>query len=294
MNHPILNYKIELPDSVEQIIDSDWWVFTHLPVELLQPVKEAIKFTSLVSIFVSKGTAEIEINLLKVKIAAPCEVLIRPGEVVQLKYVSSDFDASFVVMSAAVRDELLVTLHDSGCPTTVRLDPVAPISAADVTAFSDFYDTIKKLSEDKGNPYRLQALSHTLLAFYFQTGYRGYEATNKMLPHQHLFRRNPLIDKFLILVQQNFKDERQIDFYAGRLGVTSKHLSRSLKQCTGFSAAEWIKKYLLLEAKVMLKSSTLSMGQISALLNFPSQSFFAKFFKNATGMTPKQFRNSPS
>ena len=43
----------------------------------------------------------------------------------------------------------------------------------------------------------------------------------------------------------------------------------------------------------MLKSSALNMGQISSHLNFPSQSFFAKFFKNATGMTPKQYRNTP-
>ena len=96
-----------------------------------------------------------------------------------------------------------------------------------------------------------------------------------------------------MLVQQSFKEERQIDFYATRLGVTPKHLSRMLKQSTGFTAAEWIKNYILLEAKVMLKSSTLTMGQISKQLNFPSQSFFAKFFKKATGMTPKQFRNSP-
>ena len=66
-----------------------------------------------------------------------------------------------------------------------------------------------------------------------------------------------------------------------------------LKQNTEFTAADWIRNYILLEAKVMLKSSALNMGQISSHLNFPSQSFFAKFFKNATGMTPKQYRNTP-
>lgn len=96
-----------------------------------------------------------------------------------------------------------------------------------------------------------------------------------------------------MLVQKSFKEERQIEFYASQLGVTPKHLSRILKQTTGFTAADWIKNYILLEAKVMLKSSTLTMGQISTQLNFPSQSFFAKFFKNATGLTPKQYRNTP-
>lgn len=295
MVHPTLTYSIELPEKVEEILEIDYWVYTHLSAHLLRPMKEAVKFTSTVSVFVSKGSAEMEVNLLNVKVHAPCVVRIKPGEVVQLKYVTDDFDASFLVLNNRVRDHLLLALHDAGASPVTRLDPVAPVAAEDVEAFHEFYSDLKNLSKEEQNPYKMQAMYHTVLAFYFRTGYRCFlaQTSDSASTVQAPFRRNPLIDRFLVLVQQNFKEQRQIEFYASHLGVTPKHLSRILKQSTGFTAADWIKNYILLEAKVMLKSSTLTMGQISLQLNFPSQSFFAKFFKNATGLTPKQYRNSP-
>ncbi len=293
MNHPTLTYSIELPKDVEQILEVDFWVYTHLTAQLLQPVTEAVKFTSPVSVFIEKGTVEAEVNLLNIKAVAPCIVHIKPGDVVQLHRVSEDFDASFLVMSIKVRDLLLLSLHDAGASPAARLDPVVNVPAALVPAFCNFYASLEKLNADEDHPYRLQAFHHAILAFYFYTAHECYDYRTGEVPRPAHFRRNPLVDRFLVLVQKSFREERQIEFYASQLGVTPKHLSRILKQTTGFTAADWIKNYILLEAKVMLKSSTLTMGQISTQLNFPSQSFFAKFFKNATGLTPKQYRNTP-
>ncbi|MDE5552524.1 MAG: helix-turn-helix domain-containing protein, partial [Muribaculaceae bacterium] len=61
---------------------------------------------------------------------------------------------------------------------------------------------------------------------------------------------------------------------------------------TGFTAVEWINRYIILEAKVMLSSTNMNVQQIAEELNFPSQSFFGKYFKKATGVSPKDFRNA--
>ena len=82
-----------------------------------------------------------------------------------------------------------------------------------------------------------------------------------------------------------------LDFYAQQLEVSPKHLSRTIKAQTGYTAVEWIEKFVILEAKVLLKSSNLNIQQISDELNFASQSFFGKYFKKITGMSPKEFRN---
>ena len=58
------------------------------------------------------------------------------------------------------------------------------------------------------------------------------------------------------------------------------------------TAVSWIERLVVLEAQVMLKSSNLNIQQISDELNFKSQSFFGKYFKKFTGMSPKEFRNS--
>ena len=93
-------------------------------------------------------------------------------------------------------------------------------------------------------------------------------------------------------MQKNFKEERFLDFYANELSITPKHLSRTVKSQTGFTAVEWIERYVILEAKVMLKSSNMTIQQIADELNFPSQSFFGKYFKKNIGVSPKEYRNT--
>jgi AraC-like DNA-binding protein len=261
-------------------------------------MREPMKFTSHVSVFVIKGNAEIEVNLMKVKVSAPCLISLRPAETLHIKYITDDFDASFIVMSPQLSDSLLLNLHDSGSSPAMHVNPVVSIDPVDVHVYQRFYFMMEKLASNDENPYRYQSIMHALLSFYFEVGHKSFQSIlqrhiNNDPTLQQNYRRNPLVERFMLLVQQNYKEERKIEFYANTLGVTTKHLSRLLKQSTALSASDWIKNYILLEAKAMLKSSNLSMGEIAQHLNFPSQSFFAKFFKNATGMTPKEFRNTP-
>lgn len=292
MSYPTLNYDIPLPNKVEEILEVDFWVFTHLSASHVRAVREAVKFTSHTSVYVAKGSAEIDINLRLIRVNSPCLVLIRPSEVVQIRQVTDDFDASFIVLNTQMRDSLMIAIHNAGIHPGMRMKVVAPVDSMYMKAFSSFYETLEAIAGEADNKYRTHALIHSMLSFYFTTGYHSYiEDTDETHNSAYGHKRNLMIDRFLILAQENFRTQRLTEFYADKLGVSSKHLSRMLKQITGYTASEWIKNYVVLEAKVMLKSSTMSMREIADRLNFPSQSFFAKFFKNATGLTPKQFRN---
>ena len=66
--------------------------------------------------------------------------------------------------------------------------------------------------------------------------------------------------------------------------------STIIKRVSRKTAAEWIDDYVTLEAKALLKSTNLTIQQISDELNFPSQSFFGKYFKRITGLSPKEYR----
>ena len=92
------------------------------------------------------------------------------------------------------------------------------------------------------------------------------------------------------LVQEHHQRERLIGFYADQLCITPKYLSKLVKENTGRSAGEWIESYVILEARAMLQSPNMSIQQIATALNFPNQSFFGKYFKRVTGMSPKQYR----
>ena len=99
-----------------------------------------------------------------------------------------------------------------------------------------------------------------------------------------------LVEKFLHLAQSYYKEQRGLEFYADKLCITPKHLSKIIKETTGKPANDWIDEHVALEAKALLKSTNMTISQISDELNFPSQSFFGKYFKRVTGMSPSEYK----
>ena len=103
-------------------------------------------------------------------------------------------------------------------------------------------------------------------------------------------RSKYLFEKFLNLVQQCYTKERSVTFYAETMYLTPKYLSQVIYQASGRHAGEWIKDYVILEAKILLKSGKYTVQQVGDMLNFANASFFGKYFKAATGCSPKQFQ----
>ena len=71
------------------------------------------------------------------------------------------------------------------------------------------------------------------------------------------------------------------------LCVTPKHLSATIKETSGRTAGEWIDSYVIIEAKTLLRNTGLTIQEVSAKLNFSNQSFFGKYFKHITGISPR-------
>lgn len=65
-----------------------------------------------------------------------------------------------------------------------------------------------------------------------------------------------------------------------------------VRNVSGKTASDWIDNFVLLEAKIMLKSTNLTIQQISQELDFPSQTFFGKYFKRLSGVSPKEYREN--
>ena len=89
---------------------------------------------------------------------------------------------------------------------------------------------------------------------------------------------------------RHYMQQRSVGFYAGQLNLTPKYLTTLIRKTSGRTAVEWIDDYVVLEAKNLLKYSTMSIQEIAYYLNFSNQSFFGKYFKSHTGMTPSAYR----
>lgn len=105
-----------------------------------------------------------------------------------------------------------------------------------------------------------------------------------------LKRTDQLFMNFLDLVTKEFKKHHDLKFYADRLCVTTKYLTIVSKNASKQTASRWIDFFIMNEAKLLLRSSHMSILQIASELGYPNQSCFGKAFKKENGCTPSEFR----
>lgn len=103
-------------------------------------------------------------------------------------------------------------------------------------------------------------------------------------------RRDDVLKTFMESLYRNYKQEHEVSFYAQEQNLTCRYFSSIIKDRSGQTPSTWIATALLVEAKQMLQSTPLSVRDVSDKLNFPNQSYFGKWFKNHTGISPLEFK----
>lgn len=105
-------------------------------------------------------------------------------------------------------------------------------------------------------------------------------------PHEELYNR------FVKMLGKYGNRKHEIPFYADRLFVSPNHLSKVVMEQSGRTALEWINQSVIMEARVLLLHSDMTVLEISDRLGFPNSPFFCRFFKRGMGMTPSEYRKS--
>lgn len=104
-------------------------------------------------------------------------------------------------------------------------------------------------------------------------------------------RKEDVLMRFVTSLYKNYIKEHEVGFYAEQQYLTSRYFSAIIKDKSGKTPSQWIATALLVDAKNKLRQSTLTVKEISELLHFPNQSYFGKWFKNLTGVSPLDFKN---
>ena len=148
---------------------------------------------------------------------------------------------------------------------------------------------IAKLKTSPQNPYSIQIIQNALLALAYECFGSIVRTDNIRQPSS---KKEALFNSFINMVSKNHKKEHGVSFYATHLFITPKYLTRITEEVSNKPAKRWIDEYIALEAKMMLRSSQKTIQEIADELNFPDMSFFGKFFKRMTGMSPKAYREN--
>jgi AraC-like DNA-binding protein len=115
-------------------------------------------------------------------------------------------------------------------------------------------------------------------------------ASNQVAVTVKSSRKDEIVAMFLKSVNEHYRKRRDLGFYAEQLCLSLKYMSHVVYEHTGRHPTQWIKDYVILDAKAMLRSGHYTVQQVSDELNFPNQSFFGKYFKEAVGISPKKWK----
>jgi AraC family transcriptional activator of pobA len=163
---------------------------------------------------------------------------------------------------------------------------VLPLKDAHFIKINKIYELIQ-LTQNSGGFHQEELIRSYIFALVYEIDayYRQHIPDTSSAP-----KGNLLFKKFRQLLAKNYMHERKLDFYANQLFLLPKSLSAAIKKQTGKSAGKWIDDAVMLEAKVLLQNKTLTVSQISSMLNFSEQSVFGKFFRANCGISPLEYR----
>ena len=103
-------------------------------------------------------------------------------------------------------------------------------------------------------------------------------------------RKDEVLQKFVTMLYRKYRAEHEVTYYAEQQFLTTRYFSTIVKERSGKSPSQWIATALLVDARNQLKNTNMTIKEISDLLCFPNQSYFGKWFKNLTNVSPLDFR----
>ena len=98
------------------------------------------------------------------------------------------------------------------------------------------------------------------------------------------------IDRFTRLADLSYREHREVEYYADQLCITSNYLNRLISQRFGVTTKQYLNDKVIAEAKRLLGYTSLTISEITDRLHFDSPSYFVRFFRKATGLTPTEYR----
>ena len=169
----------------------------------------------------------------------------------------------------------------------VEASPRLPLPAEKIADLTALYTLLERYDTDnkQAPPIRDALLLPFLLIIIAQVEPAATASGGSKVSRQEWLTR-----RFFELMSEHFESQRQVSFYADRLCITAKRLSAAVKETSRHTALEWLNEAALVEAKRCLRTTDLTVLQISEALHFSTASSFVRFFRQHAGCTPLEYR----
>lgn len=236
------------------------------------------------------GEMNMEIDLKPYTLTDGYTATILPGSFLQIKNIKQGSKSVFYAISPDFVKNTSNVKFGIELFDKLRKRPVHKHTPSEVAENIMIYNELKKKLNEKDYMFKNIVAQSYIRIILCNTFHHFATETSIEIQQQPQGRKEELFVKFMKAVKEFYTQDRSITFYADKLCISPKYLSSVVHSVSGKYATDWINQCVILEAKNMLKKEGVSIKDVSNYLNFANQSFFAKYFKQHTGYTPKEYK----
>ncbi len=274
--------KIDLPE--------EWVIGTGINKELLSLYTNfPCRLKAEMFILCMEGEVEASINLDRLSVHANDFVTIMPGSIFQIHRIEGNLRIYFGGFSSKYIEQANYSRSSIDTLYVTLGKPVFTLKPEGAELLEEYFKFLMKLYA-----FFAPDIRKMITPYLYNNIHAGITAMyhNKPEDNSPMSKGKQLCKNFTQLVMQNYNKIRNVSWYAEKLGITHAHLCTTVKQMTGSTCVDIIAHMVIMDAKSQLKLTNLSIQAISDSLNFANMSFFGKYFKRYTGMSPLEYRNN--
>lgn len=242
-------------------------------------------------LLILEGTMEITINNESYQVEKQAFIDVFDFHAVRNVRVSTNFRGYYIVLTKSFMEEAMRNIKRM--PVSNFLSryryPVMDLEQSEAELLERAVLNIIRNTSRKEHIYQRDIIKNEIRNLFAEILNITIQR-NKPIDANIYKNREEIITQFIILVRKHYKEEHNVSFYAEKLCVESKYLSRISKAVSGKTAGKFIDETIMTEAKLLLRESDMTIVEIADLLHFSDQSSFGKFFKKHCGASPSNFR----
>ena len=240
---------------------------------------------------ICNGTAKAVINDRTFELRANSLFLLGEGAVIQSFRCSKACEGYIVSYSKAFVDSMSLDTSDLlSADITFNMRPCIEVGRERVAHLQTVATAIRTLAAGGDMVYNDKVVLSLFNALYYALASVVNSSTTEDNADCHGSRSDALVHRFVAELSASCDKERSVEYYAKQLGVTPKYLSLVCKNKLGKNASKVIDSVVVNRAKELLMQPGVSIQEVAERLNFVSQSFFGKYFKQRTGVSPSRYK----
>ena len=236
-----------------------------------------------------KGKARLQVNYKDWQLYDGAVITVFPNDVVKLR-VEETFQVEMLKYNPSLLREASLQLEQT-VYSSLREDRCRQDTPVVTNIINGMFGLLKVYFDQSECTCISQLVLCQLKAFFI--GFHEYLQRNPQYRPDEVksYRVRELFNRFMMLLEKDYKISRDVNYYAEKMNISSKYLTNIVNQVTGHTPKTIIDQYVILQLKLHLKRSTQSIKEMAWEFHFADVSFFCRYFKKHTGLTPQQIRS---